>query len=541
MSETAPSPARRDPRRLLVSAGAALLVLAHATLAISSMAVKSVTYDEAAHLPAGLAMLETGTDRLNPQHPPLVKLLAGAAAATLEPEVPLGGEAYRQGRQWAFGRQLLFASGNDDAELLFRGRLPMVGLSVLGGVAVFVWARRRFGDGGGLFSLALYAFSPTVLAHGRLVTMDVAVATFFTATLYLWWRAVRGAERWAEIAAGAALGLALAAKFSGLVALPAMVLTDLAATGWRTDWRRRLERWGVVLPVAGVCLWVLYLCPTDPRFYYEGVVRIYADIRPGYPFYLAGEFSPDGFPHYFLVAMALKSALPGLVAMVAGLGVAAWRRERWRDDVFLWLPAALWLAVTSVAAADMGVRYALTAYPLLFVLAGGLVPVVTSLTARGAGWLVVLVALAQASTAVAAHPDYIPFFNRVAGGVRAGPHWLDDSNVDWGQDLARLPGWLEAHGVPAVRLHYFGQGDPLHYGVPMLPFYESDFRVSPRPGAYVVSAHLLARGLYLARHQGAASDWLVRYEPVDVLGGSLYLYVFPPPEREGEEPGRVER
>ena len=46
----------------------------------------------------------------------------------------------------------------------------------------------------------------------------------------------------------------------------------------------------------------------------------------------------------------------------------------------------------------------------------------------------------------------------------------------------------------------------------------------------MISAHVLTRGLETHRYEGFASDWLMRYEPADVLGGSLYLYIFPTPE-----------
>ena len=69
-----------------------LLLAAHAALAVDSLRRKSVTYDEVAHLPAGLALAATGEMRLNRQHPPLVKWLAGLAAGTAGPELPLDGE-----------------------------------------------------------------------------------------------------------------------------------------------------------------------------------------------------------------------------------------------------------------------------------------------------------------------------------------------------------------------------------------------------------------------------------------------------------------
>jgi hypothetical protein len=511
---------------------AGVLLAAHAALAIDALWSASVTYDETSHLPAGMAFVATGEMRLNPQHPPLVKLLAGLATLPLEPRLPLRSAAYREGREWDFGRRTLFAFGNDPMALLRAGRLPVVGLSLLAGLAVFLWSRARFGAVAGLFSLALYAFSPTVLAHAGLVTMDAAVSAGAIATLGLWWLVQRrGASLCREIACGAALGCALAAKFSALFLLPAMALAQLVAGDGRPRWQH-FRPWLVALPVAGLVIETAYLWPDEPLRYLRDLAFLHADHAADTVYYLAGEFRTGRFLGYFPIAIAVKSALPGLAAMLGGLLVAAMRRASWRDDVYLWLPALVWLAVHALLADNLGVRYVLPVYPLLFTLAGGIVPIALCFGRAGATALA-LVAAAQAGTALRAHPHHLSYFNPAAGGSRAGPSWLDDSNLDWGQDAYRLPAWLREHGIGKVRFLYFGSGVPEAYGIAMEPLLPSDWKEQPRAGAYVISAHWLVHGIHQARMEGARSDWLLRYEPVDVLGGSLYLYVFPGPAATG--------
>src|SRR3990167_11091501 len=46
-------------------------------LTISSSLQKSVTYDEPVHIGAGLSYWKTADFKMNPEHPPLAKLLAG--------------------------------------------------------------------------------------------------------------------------------------------------------------------------------------------------------------------------------------------------------------------------------------------------------------------------------------------------------------------------------------------------------------------------------------------------------------------------------
>ena len=59
-----------------------------------------------------------------------------------------------------------------------------VQLAVLLAFYVYLWARDMFGEAAGIAALTLCAFSPTVIAHGRLVTFDVGLACFSTIALY---------------------------------------------------------------------------------------------------------------------------------------------------------------------------------------------------------------------------------------------------------------------------------------------------------------------------------------------------------------------
>ena len=113
-------------------------------LSLLAMRGASATFDEGAHLPAGYTHLVLGDHRLNPEQPPLVKLLAAAPLVAVHPTLHLDDVAWRDARQWEFGRRFLYR-WNDGDRLLFLGRLPIVGLASCLLVAVFVESRRRFG------------------------------------------------------------------------------------------------------------------------------------------------------------------------------------------------------------------------------------------------------------------------------------------------------------------------------------------------------------------------------------------------------------
>jgi hypothetical protein len=195
------------------------------------------------------------------------------------------------------------------------------------------------------------------------------------------------------------------------------------------------------------------------------------------------------------------------------------------------LPAAIYLAWAIHSNLNIGLRHVLPIYPMLFVGAGWSAAAAVrrwgwpaAATAAGLGlWLII--------TTAAAYPDYIAFFNRAAGGERGGLHLLADSNLDWGQDLKLLAAWQGQHPDRKLYLAYFGQVDPRSYGIrsERLPGTETYGLPPqrPRPGepcVLAVSATFL-QGLYLT---DAASAWyyttLAKHRPMDVLGGTIYLY-----------------
>ena len=108
-------------------AAPALLLLAavglYVGLAVTSLRTQSATFDEGAHLPAGYTYLALGDHRLNPEQPPLVKLLAAAPLLALKPVLKTDDEAWATARQWEFGKRFLYR-WNDGARLLLWGRMP---------------------------------------------------------------------------------------------------------------------------------------------------------------------------------------------------------------------------------------------------------------------------------------------------------------------------------------------------------------------------------------------------------------------------------
>src|SRR2546428_9164695 len=209
------------PRWIAILAAGALLAL-FAGLSLWEMAGDAVTSDERIHLPVGYAYWKKHDFRLNPEHPPLVKLLCSAPLLGMKlkmpPTEPQTGLSYNEYQQ-VFGSQFLFEQDAD--RIMFWGRLPALLFGILLALVVFRWSWEFHGHAGaGLMSLLLVALEPSILAHSHYVTMDVAFACFGVMAMFFLWRFSREGKALNLILASLGMALALASKFSAIFLLP---------------------------------------------------------------------------------------------------------------------------------------------------------------------------------------------------------------------------------------------------------------------------------------------------------------------------------
>jgi hypothetical protein len=514
----------------------ALVVVLGAFGAQSVLSARSMnaSSDETSHLPAGYTYLKTGDFRLNPEHPPLIKELCALPLLALGPRLNLDDPAWNMTppRQIPFGNRFLY--GNDADRLLFWGRLPVVALSLVLGLYVFLWARDLHGAPAGLMAALLFAFCPNLLAHSHFVTMDVGLGCFMLVTLRHLWRWCREGSRPRDLVlAGLGLGAALATKFSGAVlaaVVPVLVALAAPRRGIARRWemsRHPVGALAVLFAVAGLCVWAVYFFPSDPLFYWNGVQRMRANQAPYYHYYLLGEFRQGGWWYYPLAAFVLKTPLPTLILLVWSLVLAVRRRRGSADRLagaFLALPALTFTAATCAFADNLGIRYLLPVFPLIFVFVSGLAGRFAA--SRGAALVGLVLALWYAGSTLRIYPDHLAYFNELAGGPERGHELLDDSNVEWGQDLKRLKAYLERRGIPRIKLLYWWNADPSYYGLPWEPVKPQEWRGRPSPGLYAISTQALIRGELNHRLSGEPTDWLRRYGPVDRVGYSFYLFRF---------------
>jgi 4-amino-4-deoxy-L-arabinose transferase-like glycosyltransferase len=479
-------------------AAAAVILAIYFGLGLWAASRKSPVFDETGDIGAGLSYLQDGAVRANLQHPPLMKELAALPLWLAGIRLPQTDAAARMrtgnGGERQAGSELLLAAGVDKTLML--ARVPMLLCSTLLGLVIFLWTAEMAGAVAALAALIIYVLDPNVMAHGYLATMDIGLAAFAVIFLYALWRYVRERGTGRLIVCGIAMGLMLGAKFSGVFLLPVAAVVLWSGMGWREAARTLL----VCAAIAVVVIEVLYLSPGGLYLYQAGLEQVNQDHNPDYLVYLGGQFA-HSFPGYFAAAWLLKEPLATMVLGCVGAWVA-WRgKTRW----FLLLPPAAVLLAHTFLADDLGVRYILPAFPFAHMLAG--IGAAWMLERRWGRIAVPSLGLWLAVSVLWIYPDQLAYFNEAAGGWRAGPKWLDDSNVDWGQGLKQLREW--AGGRP-VQVMYFGSFPVAGY----LPAAGVVGRVGERgAGLYAVSAHFVARDSELRERP-----------PVAVVGHSIYIY-----------------
>ena len=491
--------------------------------------------DEVTHLPSGYSYWKTSQITLNPQHPPLVKLLASLPLLFMDlkfdrQDPNLSGPLKNE---WTFGRNFLFS--NDVGRLLLWGRLSVMLMSVLLGFYIFRWASEMFSQKAGLLALFIYAFTPNIIAHAQFVTTDLALASFSFISLYYLWKSFRTKFRKYLIYSGLFMGLALSSKFSAVFMLmPATFL--LIIHSWRGPSRSNFSIRQCVYALfvwaapVFIVIYSVYFFPSDLDFYLKGLKTVYADWKPNYSFYLNGQFSPNGWWYYFLYAFLIKTPVPALIAFI--FSVLLYKKlhlDKW-DKMFVFLPMLFFTFITSIKAHDAGIRYLIPAFPFLILYTGGLADIIKikwhSLKSR----ILVLTVIGLASwlvfSSITSFPDYLAYFNELVGGPKNGYKYLDDSNIEWGQDLKRLRDYQIKN--PGTKIAYsWNKLSPEYYGINnLIPLNGANWWGNPK-GLYAVNTFLLIRMQYLSTGRKDPSlNWLSLYKPVDRIGYSFFVYEF---------------
>ena len=507
----------------------------------------SQTFDEGAFYVAGVSYWRTGDFRLNPDHPPAVKLL-WAIPLALRKDVPFEPEpdAWEKADFWRVADGFLYESPVDHSKLLLAGRRVNIALATVLVALIAWWGYRLWGRGAGVLACALAATDPNLAAYAPLLSMDLGLALFATAAAYFLWEYAEIDRAHCFYLGGLCLGLALATKYTAVltvagigagvlfwsasgnpftVPLRAIPYTPRARLAAAVS---ALIRLGLVAAVVvAASYWGVHALQWPAGFKQQLVRGDYGD--PHY--FLDGEISSTGWWRYFPEVLAVKT--PPATILLAGLSVAGLffgRRFTRRDVAFLFIPTLAFAVVMAATRFNLGWRLLLPAYPLLILLAARtatLVPRAGFGQAMGAAVLAGMVL--WGATEVRHLGRELSYANGL-GATRANLHErLGDSNIDWGQGLKALRAERARLGDPVVYLANAGTARPEAYGIryERLPtwgqFHEpTPDRVDPTGPILVAVSVGNLQGTYL--RDPTTYRWLSERQPISRTDGSIWLF-----------------
>lgn len=496
----------KNSRRWVIAAVLVLLAI-QAVQTAYVVHRESLTFDEDDHMFAGYMMWKTGDYGLNPEHPPLVKLLAALPILGEKLWIPpLQGREFKQ-EAYLDGRDWLAHNDGGSQRLVFRMRL-MAGLLALGlSLVVFAAAREYFGTWAGLAALTLVVFDPNVLAHSALVTTDIGVSLFFLASTYAFYRYVKRPTLLRLTVAGIAAGLLLATKHSGILLAPMLLLLTaweigVAPKGARV--RKALELGGALaaIVVIGVAvLWSFYgfryaarpaglpsptvaeyvkpLSPLStapvmffahlhllPESYLIGLVDV-KRMAEFYSTFIFDKVHAHAVWWYFPAVILIKTTL-GLLGSIAVsfAAIAMGRLRKGRELLYVLVPAGFYLLVAVVAGMNIGARHILPVYTFLFVFAGGGIAAMAA-AKRSWAWAGGALLAAHLVSSLMVFPNEIAYANEAWGGPKKVHTLLADANVDWAQQLYQVKAWHDQHPGQECWFAYFAHPeiDPGVYGI----------------------------------------------------------------------------
>jgi hypothetical protein len=334
---------------------------------------ESTTMDEKAHIPAGYSYVKYNDMRLNPEHPPLLKDLAGLPLLIFNPQFPTQTSEWQNGinEQWTMGN--IFIHSNNANQITFWSRFPIILISLLLGFFIYKWTRELAGTTAGLFALLLYAANPNVLGHNHYVTTDLGIAAFIFIAFYFFIKFLKKPTWKNVLLAGIFLGLAELTKFSAVLLFPVFTLVIIIyAIFKKTEPEKsKIKELGeyaikyiLVIVICFVSIWILYQYNTfnmppekihdiartvfgdtgsgkiaksvviqmstlpllkGMSEYFLGVFMVFVRVTGGNTYYFLGEVSNHARQSYFPVVFLLKETLAMLILIIFSLVYSVYR------------------------------------------------------------------------------------------------------------------------------------------------------------------------------------------------------------------------
>ena len=554
-----------------------ILILFFVVATINSNLASSPTNDEFAHLPAGYTYITKGDFSLYHKNPPLIKMMSALPLLILSPNMDFKWErkVNNDWEPWMFGKYFMENNRKSYDSIFFWGRIPVLLLSLMLAFFLYRWTNKLYGKKSAALALFLYLFSPNIIAHSSLATIDIGASLFILLSIYIFWQFLKTPDRKKLALSGFVLGLAQLSKFTAIFLIIMLPLCGVFFVQWKKKFEgdsfslhltpkiKLLNMKGLFTSLLIIYLLAIAIMNAGygfdgtfkklgdyqfqsnffqglantglahlplplPYEYVSGFDDQKNDVEVGeFPNFLMGEWSNKGWWYYLPFAFLIKTPLALSLLLLLALYSCGRKRERLRiDEAFLLIPIVILFSVFAfLSNLDVGIRYLLPLFPFLFILISRIVKedrklgtVTKSIVILLLGW--------YAYSSLSLFPHYLSHFNELAGGPKKGYKYLIDSNIDWGQDLKGLKKYMDKQGIKHIKLAYFGSVDPAIYGIS----YEIP-KGYPEKGLYAISANYLQGlpypiiyGRRMMEFESGYFSWLKKFEPVTSIGNSIFIF-----------------
>lgn len=548
-------------------------------LILFSLAKKdSATTDEGLHIISGYSYWDSGKFYLEPDHPPLFKELATLPLKLLKLNQPSWNDHWSRVQDYytdsstdlrQLADEFLYQRGNDAQKILLFTRVPIICLTLLLGIFIYLWSKQISGIIAAIIVLFVYILEPNILAHGHIVKNDMPLAVFFFITIYYFRLYLKSDRNLWLILSGIFLGCAIATKFTGAILSLVLIILYIRKIHYEKSQhnvkiliKKYLLDYLLIIIIAIIVVWGSYgfkfektpkindiliqeqnqttalkngatklfylkIAPEIlPATIYKGLLMVQVLQQGGRPSYLMGHYSQNGWWYYYPIIFLIKVPISIIIGIFWLIILKIRKIISWSfEDEIILIPPLVFLIFAMMAKYDPGIRHILVILPFIILWLSQLIQYIIKIK-KGYNYKVIFaiaLIIFYIYSVVKIYPNQFAYFNEFIGGPKNGYKYAIDSNLDWGQDLIRVKTYLQKNNINNYNLAYeWGEAQARYY-------LGKDFKClnvkdGVQTGFVVIGKTALQSP---PDDQGNSYDWLKQYQPIADIDHTFFVYQIP--------------